>query len=77
VPLLPGSQALPIVAELSRLEHECRTMDPKQRDLFAGPTSMESLLSDCREVALHVSDALTSRYFSHAYELPHATRAGR
>jgi hypothetical protein len=28
-------------------------------------------------VALHVSDALTSRYFSHAYELPHATRAGR
>jgi uncharacterized circularly permuted ATP-grasp superfamily protein/uncharacterized alpha-E superfamily protein len=77
VPLLPGSQALPIVAELSRLEHACRTTDPTQRDLFTGPTSMERLLIECRAVALHVSDALTSRYFSHAYELPHATRAGR
>jgi hypothetical protein len=47
------------------------------RILFAGPTWMESLLSDCQDVALQVSDALTSRYFSHAYELPHATRAGR
>ena len=77
VPQLPGSHALPIVEELSRLEQLCRTVDLRQADLFAGPTWMENLLSECQDVALQVSDALTSRYFSHAYELPHATRAGR
>jgi len=77
VPQLPGSQALPIVAELSKLEQLCRAVDLRQADLFAGPTWMEKLLSECQDVALQVSDALTSRYFSHAYELPHATRAGR
>ena len=77
VPQLPGSSALPILADLARLEQRCQTVDPRQPGLFAGQTWLEELLSDSQIVALHVSDALTSRYFSHAYALPHATRAGR
>ncbi|HMC75508.1 MAG TPA: circularly permuted type 2 ATP-grasp protein [Vicinamibacterales bacterium] len=77
VPQLPGSSALPILADLARLEHLCQTVDPRQPDLFAGQTWLENLLRDSQTVALKVSDALTSRYFSHAYELPHATKAGR
>jgi uncharacterized circularly permuted ATP-grasp superfamily protein/uncharacterized alpha-E superfamily protein len=77
VPQLPGSNALPILADLVRLEQRCYTIDPRQPDLFAGQEWLEHLLTDSRAVALQVSDALTSRYFSHAYELPHATRAGR
>jgi uncharacterized alpha-E superfamily protein len=77
VPLLPGSSSLPILADLARLEHLCQTVDPRQPDLFAGVTWLEHLLSDSQTVAVKVSDALTSRYFSHAYELPHATKAGR
>lgn len=77
VPQLPGSDALPILANLNRLEHLCRAADPRQSDLFAGQAWLEHLLSDSRAVATQVSDALTSRYFSHAYELPHATRSGR
>ncbi len=77
VPQLPGSDALPILADLARLEHLCRAADPRQPENFAGQAWLQYLLSDSQAVALQVSDALTSRYFSHAYELPHATRSGR
>jgi uncharacterized circularly permuted ATP-grasp superfamily protein/uncharacterized alpha-E superfamily protein len=77
VPRLPGSSTLSAGSELLRLEHACRTLDPKQAELFDRPAWIEDLLNDCQRVALHVSDALTARYFSHTYELPHATRSGR
>jgi uncharacterized alpha-E superfamily protein len=69
VRLLPGAAVMDVVAEISRLEQVCG-VDSRQGHLFPGQTPMDTLLDDCQKVALRVSDALTSRYFSHAYESP-------
>jgi uncharacterized circularly permuted ATP-grasp superfamily protein/uncharacterized alpha-E superfamily protein len=73
VPLLPGAASLLVTEDLTRLERAAAGGDLTQADLFGGPTWMETLLDDCQRVAAQLSDALTSRYFSHAYELPHVT----
>ncbi len=77
VRLLPGAADMDVVTEISRLEHVCRSFDPGQADLFDERAPMDDLLGDCQALAGRVSDALTSRYFSHAYELPHLTTSGR
>jgi hypothetical protein len=74
VPQLPGAASLDILGDLTRLHRACHGGDPAQADLFGGAARIDSLLSDVGRVAVQLSDALTSRYFSHAYELPHVTR---
>lgn len=73
VPQLPGAESLGILSELAGLERACHDIDSPQADLFGGMPRMETLLGDCERLALALSDALTARYFSHAYELPHIT----
>ena len=78
VPQLPGSHALPIVAELS----QARAAVPDRRSAAGRPVrgadvDGEPVERRARTWPLQVSDALTSRYFRYAYALPHATRSGR
>ena len=44
-----------------------------QGELFGGAHRSTAVLDDVEQLALHLSDALTLRYFSHVYEPPHAT----
>jgi uncharacterized circularly permuted ATP-grasp superfamily protein/uncharacterized alpha-E superfamily protein len=76
VRLLPGAAVMEVEEEISRLEQLCLAVDSPQGDLFVERTPMDDLLGDCQTVALRVSDALTARYFSHAYELSHTTTSG-
>jgi uncharacterized circularly permuted ATP-grasp superfamily protein/uncharacterized alpha-E superfamily protein len=74
VPLLPGAASLDVVSDLTGLEAAMPDIDRAP-----GAITMPwvgDLLQNCEQIALQLSDALTSRYFSHAYELPHVT-AGR
>jgi uncharacterized alpha-E superfamily protein len=75
VPALPGATALDAMADIDALERVCRADNRLQGDLF-GHVSVDELLRSCLRAGLGLSDGLTLRYFSHAYELPHAT-AGR
>ncbi len=74
VPALPGA-VLDAMADIESLERMCRADNRHQGDLF-GHISVDELLGNCLRAAHALSDGLTLRYFSHAYELPHAT-AGR
>jgi len=75
VPALPGATALDAMADIDALERMCRADNRLQGDLF-GHVSVDEMLRSCLRAGLGLSDGLTLRYFSHAYELPHAT-AGR
>jgi uncharacterized alpha-E superfamily protein len=75
VPALPGATALDAMADIDALERTCRADDRRQGDLF-GHISVDDVLAQCRRAGLALSEGLTLRYFSHAYELAHAT-AGR
>ena len=75
VPALPGATALDAMADFDALERMCRSDDRRQGELF-GHVSVDEVLARSRRASLRLSDALTLRYFSHAYELSHAT-AGR
>jgi uncharacterized alpha-E superfamily protein len=75
VPQLPGAESLDVLADLARLERGCQDIDSSQANLFDGLPRTETLLADCAALALSLSDAITARYFSHAYELPRVTRA--
>ena len=75
VPALPGATELDAMAGIDALERMCRADNRRQGDLF-GHVSVDELLGSCLRAAFGLSDGLTLRYFSHAYELPHAT-AGR
>ena len=63
VPALPGALSLDVVPEIRALEDACRSRQ----------WPVEMLLAACRPAAFRLSDALTLRYFSHAYELQFAT----
>ena len=63
------------MADIETLERMCRADNRRQGDLF-GHISVDELLGNCLRAGHALSDGLTLRYFSHAYELPHAT-AGR
>ncbi|HEX6463742.1 MAG TPA: circularly permuted type 2 ATP-grasp protein, partial [Vicinamibacterales bacterium] len=69
VPQLPGSVSTEILSEIERLERWSQTSDEPQPDLFGVAPPLERFFDDCQRVALQVSDALTLRYFSHAYDL--------
>lgn len=62
------------VEEIDAVHAAGRRRDGRQRELFgdANATSV-SLPHACERLAARVSDALTLRYFSLVYELPHAT----
>jgi uncharacterized circularly permuted ATP-grasp superfamily protein/uncharacterized alpha-E superfamily protein len=63
VPSLPDATSIDAVAEVGALEAGCRSTQ----------MSFEDMLERCRRVALDLSDALTLKYFSHAYELLFST----
>jgi len=73
VPQLPDAGSLDILSDLARLEE---ALAASRLDFPQRPEWIGGLLADCEHVTGRLSDALTSRYFSHAYELPHVT-AGR
>jgi uncharacterized circularly permuted ATP-grasp superfamily protein/uncharacterized alpha-E superfamily protein len=73
VPALPGA-ALEAMAEVETLERMCRSDNRRQGALF-GQVSIDDLLANCLRASFGLSEGLTLRYFSHAYELPHATAA--
>ena len=77
VPQLPGARSLEVLTDLARLQRACQGGHATQADLFGGTPPADSLLADCERVGQRLSDALTSRYFSHAYELSQVTGAGR
>lgn len=68
VPQLPSSAALNIIPELERLERLTESMQHPHRSLFGAPP-LDNYFDDCQRVALQLSDTLTSRYFTHAYDL--------
>lgn len=72
VPLLPGGGLSDLGVSLERL---ARTqIDPADtRELFPPHDTIGAFLSDAEQIATQVSDALTRRYFAHAYEPAHAT----
>jgi len=73
IPQLPGAESLDVLADLARVERACHDVDSPQADPAGGLPRMETLLGECAALALHLSDAVTARYFSHAYELPRVT----
>jgi uncharacterized alpha-E superfamily protein len=72
VPLLPAADLGVVVPTL---EHLCRrrTAEPNSGELFPQADALSDFLERSEQIALHLSDALTLRYFSHVYEPPHAT----
>jgi hypothetical protein len=51
----------------------CADFDVKQGGLFGAVETPAELFGAFHGLALGISDALTLQYFSHVYELPHAT----
>jgi uncharacterized alpha-E superfamily protein len=77
VRLLPDAELMTVAGEIDAVHARGRRGDDRQRDLFgdAAPPA-DTLVDACQRLAAQVSDALTLRYFSHVYELPHATVTG-
>jgi uncharacterized circularly permuted ATP-grasp superfamily protein/uncharacterized alpha-E superfamily protein len=63
VPALPDASSIDVVAEVRALEAGCRSMQ----------MPFEEAIERCQRVAIDLSDALTLKYFSHAYELLFST----
>jgi uncharacterized circularly permuted ATP-grasp superfamily protein/uncharacterized alpha-E superfamily protein len=72
VPLLPGGGLGDIAARLDELS-AVRVDEPDTRELFPRPDTIGEFLAVSEQTALHLSDALTLRYFTHVYEPAHAT----
>jgi uncharacterized circularly permuted ATP-grasp superfamily protein/uncharacterized alpha-E superfamily protein len=72
VALLPGAGLESLVSGMERVA-ATRASDPESADLFQPSDRLTSFLDSCEQMALHLSDALTLRYFSHVYEPAHAT----
>jgi uncharacterized alpha-E superfamily protein len=73
VPQLPDAETLDVLPDLARVDRACSVVPPSQADRLGSVPRLEALLDDCERLALLVSDSITARYFSHAYELPHVT----
>jgi uncharacterized circularly permuted ATP-grasp superfamily protein/uncharacterized alpha-E superfamily protein len=72
VALLPGGG----LGDISwRLEQLCamRLDEPDTGELFPRADTIGEFLTGAEQLALHLSDALTLRYFAHVYEPAHAT----
>jgi uncharacterized circularly permuted ATP-grasp superfamily protein/uncharacterized alpha-E superfamily protein len=63
VSALPGVASLDGLPAVQALESACRGRH----------ADVETLLAECQPAALRLSDALTLRYFNHAYEFQYAT----
>ena len=63
VPALPDAMSIEVVAEVRALEAGCRSMQ----------VPFEEAIERCQRLAIDLSDALTLKYFSHAYELLFST----
>jgi uncharacterized circularly permuted ATP-grasp superfamily protein/uncharacterized alpha-E superfamily protein len=63
VPALPDATSIEVVAEVRALEAGCRSMQ----------MPFEEAIERCQRVTIDLSDALTLKYFSHAYELLFST----
>jgi uncharacterized circularly permuted ATP-grasp superfamily protein/uncharacterized alpha-E superfamily protein len=72
VPLLPGGGLGDIAARLEALS-AARVDEPDSRELFPRADTIGEFLAVSEQTALHLSDALTLRYFTHVYEPAHAT----
>jgi len=67
VPLLPDADLSAIVTTLATLSVQ-RTGGPATGELFPHADSLTTFFESSEEIAKRLSDALTLRYFSHAYE---------
>jgi uncharacterized alpha-E superfamily protein len=72
VPLLPDADLNALVTGLERLAKR-RMAEPETRELFPHTDMIADFLESSEQLALHLSDALTLRYFSHVYEPARAT----
>ena len=72
VPLLPDADLHALVAGLERLARR-RMAETDSRELFPHADMIGEFLESSEQLALHLSDALTLRYFSHVYEPARAT----
>jgi uncharacterized circularly permuted ATP-grasp superfamily protein/uncharacterized alpha-E superfamily protein len=77
VRLLPDAELMTIAGEIDALHARGRRGADRQGDLFGDAAPDTDMLPEaCQRLASQVSDALTLRYFSHVYELAHATVTG-
>jgi uncharacterized circularly permuted ATP-grasp superfamily protein/uncharacterized alpha-E superfamily protein len=72
VPLLPDADLQALATGLERLA-ERRMVEPETLELFPHEDMIADFLESSEQLALHLSDALTLRYFSHVYEPARAT----
>jgi len=68
--LLPEGDLGGLVSALDRLSLR-RTAGSATAELFPLDDSLLTFVDSSEDTARHVSDALTLRYFSHVYEVPH------
>jgi len=68
VVLLPDASLSPLLARLKRAAGRTGGPDPAQGALFDQDDSIEAYLHNSARTVAELSDALTLRYFSHAYE---------
>jgi uncharacterized alpha-E superfamily protein len=73
VDLLPEAGFDDLLAELSALTAICRGREDDGAGVSADPRALLPFLRSCEKAGLGLSDALTLRYFSHAYEPARAT----
>ncbi|MES1255756.1 MAG: circularly permuted type 2 ATP-grasp protein [Acidobacteriota bacterium] len=71
--LLPDGDLAEVLTQIDRVRRACADFDVKQGGLFGGVETPAELFGAFHGLALGISDALTLQYFSHVYELPHAT----
>jgi hypothetical protein len=75
VRLLPDAALVSAAADIDYVMRACQLADGDRLKLISGAAALTDLLSASHRLALRLSDALAQRYFSHAYDLPHATSA--
>ena len=71
--LLPDADLTDVLTEIDRVRRACSDFTHRQSGLFGGLETPRELFGAFHRLALGISDALTLQYFSHVYELPHAT----
>jgi len=73
VALLPDAGLSRQLAALQRAASVRGAAETEQGELFEHEATLEAFLRECRDLTLQLSDGLTQRYFSHAYEPAQAT----
>jgi uncharacterized alpha-E superfamily protein len=73
IELLPEADFEEVGDVLRGLASACRAPDDRTVSVSNDPRALLPFLRSCEKVARELSDALTARYFSHAYEPAQAT----